>query len=284
VSAALLLGRPAHTGAPTTIGVAIAPTSQDGLDQPAEVPMRFAAAGDIGTGGVEEAATAAAMAALEGDIEYEALLLLGDNIYEDGDPAKIQAAVFEPFAEVLDDGTEVLAVLGNHDVDGGFADAQVAALGMPGPWYAATFGDVRIVALDSNRPDDADQLAWLTETLAAATERWKIVILHHPPYSGGWHGSDLRVRNAFGPLFEEYGVQLVLAGHDHDYQRTEPINGVTYVVSGGAAQIRPARIADFSVVAWSTYHFLDIAVWNSHLDLRAVDQQLGVIDEVVIES
>jgi 3',5'-cyclic AMP phosphodiesterase CpdA len=246
--------------------------------------MRFAVAGDVGTGGVEEVATAAAMAELEGVVEYTALLLLGDNVYEDGDPGEIQSSLFAPFADVLDNGTELLPVLGNHDVDSGFGDAQVAALGMSGPWYSVAFGDVRIVALDSNRPDDADQLEWLAQTLAASEERWKIVLLHHPPYSGGWHGSDLRVRSAFGSLFEEYGVQLVLAGHDHDYQRSEPINGVTYVVSGGAAQLRPAHLADFSVVAWSAHHFLDIAVWDDHLDLRAIDQELGVIDEVVIRS
>ncbi len=282
---AFLLGRPAHTGVPTTLGVAVAPTLAD-QSQPGgsvDLPMRFAAAGDVGTGGTEEAATAAAMAALEGDNPYKALLLLGDNIYEDGDPSKAQDTVFQPFADILDGGSEILAVLGNHDVDSGFGDAQVAALGMPAPWYSVTFGDVRIVALDSNRPEDPEQLSWLTEVLASATERWKIVIMHHPPYSGGWHGSDLGVRNAFGPLFEQYGVQLVLTGHDHDYQRTRPIHGVTYIVSGGAAQLRPTNLADFSVVAWSTYHFVDIAVWDDHLELRAIDHQLDIIDEVVVE-
>ena len=57
---------------------------------------------------------------------------------------------------------------------------------------------------------------------------------------------------------------------------------MTYIVSGGAARLRPAHLADFSVAAWSTYHFLDIAVWQDHLDVHAIDQQLGVIDEVEI--
>ncbi len=244
--------------------------------------MRFAVAGDIGTGGAAEAATAAAISQLEGGVEYTALLLLGDNVYEDGNPAMVDRSLFDPFADVLDNGTDLVPVLGNHDVDSGFGDAQAAALGMPGPWYSVTFGDVQFVALDSNRPDDAGQLAWLTETLRTSASRWKIALLHHPPYSGGWHGSDLRVRSAFSPLFEKYGVQLVLAGHDHDYQRTKTINGVTYIVSGGAAKLRAAHLANFAVAAWSTYHFLDIAVWQDHLDVRAIDQQLGVIDEVEI--
>jgi hypothetical protein len=55
-------------------------------------------------------------------------------------------------------------------------------------------------------------------------------------------------------------VQLVLAGHDHDYQRSEPIGAVTYVVSGGAAKLRPANRAEFTEVAWSTHHFVDLLI------------------------
>ena len=263
-----------HRGAPLTLGTAV-PPQIDG-------PLRLAVAGDVGTGGAAERTTAAAMDALEGAVQYRALLLLGDNVYEDGDPSRIEAAVFAPFAGVLDGGTEILPVLGNHDVDSGFGDAQAAALGMPGPWYATDLGDVLIVSLDSNRADDPEQLAWLQRTLATATQRWKIVTMHHPPYSGGLHGSDMRVRAAFVPLFEKYDVQLVLTGHDHDYQRSQPINGVTYVVSGGAATLRPAHLADFSAVAWSTYHFVDISVTSDRLVVRAVDQQLEIIDEVTL--
>jgi hypothetical protein len=281
----------AHASAPVSLGVATPPTSMDDLGSATSsttgsasdaTPLRFAVAGDIGTGGAAEYATADAMDALEGDVDYRALLLLGDNVYADGDPSRVEADVFAPFAGVLDGDTQVLPVLGNHDVDSGFGPAQAAALGMPGPWYSTDFGDVVIIALDSNRADDPEQLAWLEQTLATASERWKIVIMHHPAYSGGYHGSDLRVRNAFTPLFERYGVQLVLAGHDHDYQRSRPIGGVTYVVSGGAATLRPAHLADFSAAAFSVYHFVDITVLPDDLDLRAVDQQLQVIDEVTL--
>jgi hypothetical protein len=49
------------------------------------------------------------------------------------------------------------------------------------------------------------------------------VAMHHPPYLAGMRGSDLEVRDAFSPIFERYGVQVVLAGHDHDYQRSTAI-------------------------------------------------------------
>jgi 3',5'-cyclic AMP phosphodiesterase CpdA len=246
---------------------------------PDDAPLvRLAVAGDVGTGGDEERRTADAMDALEDERRYEALLLLGDNVYPDGDPDQLDRAVFEPFAGVLDDDTQLLAVLGNHDVEDGRGDAHAAAIGMPARWYATEIGDVLVIALDSTRPDDPDQLTWLEQTLAASNATWTIATMHHPPYSGGYHGSSVGVRDAFAPLFETYGVQLVLAGHDHDYQRSQPIDGVTYVVSGGAAKTRPTSRAGFTETAWSTFHFVDLAVWSDRLELRAVDQQGQVFD------
>ena len=75
-------------------------------------------------------------------------------------------------------------------------------------------------------------------------------------------------------------MQLVLAGHDHDYQRSQTIDGVTYVVSGGAAKTRSTSRADFTETAWSTYHFVDLAVWPDRLELRAIDQHGEVFDSV----
>ena len=88
------------------------------------------------------------------------------------------------------------------------------------------------------RPDDPNSYAWLEDARHDARRRWKIVALHHPPYSAGYQGSSNDAREGFAPIFERYGVQLVLSGHDHDYQRSKPINGVTYVVSGAAAGTR----------------------------------------------
>jgi 3',5'-cyclic AMP phosphodiesterase CpdA len=212
------------------------------------------------------------------------LLLLGDNVYPSGDPTEVGPKVFAPFAAVLDSPTVLLPVLGNHDVMDGNGDAQAVALGMPARWYSTKLDDTLVISLDSTQPDNPDQLTWLEDTLAASTATWKVACLHHPPYSGGYHGSSIDVRDAFSPMFEQFGVQLVLAGHDHDYQRSEVINGVTYVVSGAAAKKRAAHAADFSVAAWSKYHFVDIGIWPDHLDLRAVDQDGTVFDQVTISA
>jgi 3',5'-cyclic AMP phosphodiesterase CpdA len=265
-----------HSPAPVSLGTAAAPASSEAA------PVRLAVAGDVGTGDEAELRTASAMDDVEGGVDYDALLLLGDNVYPSGDPTQVSRTVFDPFKDVLDGGTRLLAVLGNHDVQNGNGDAQAAALGMASRWYSTTIEDVLVVSLDSTRPDDPEQLAWLAETLQSSDATWKIATMHHPAYSGGYHGSSLDVREAFSPIFERYGVQLVLAGHDHDYQRSQSINGVTYVVSGAAAKTREARRADFSVAAWSVHHFVDMGIWPDRLVLRAIDQTGNVFDEVTL--
>lgn len=242
--------------------------------------LRLAAAGDVGTGSPQEHAVADAMAAVGDERSFDALLLLGDNVYPAGDPSQLRRAVFEPFAATLESGAELLAVLGNHDVENGNGDAQSAALGMPGRWYARQLGPVLFIGLDSTRPDDPEQRAWLDETLAATAATWKIVAMHHPPYSAGRHGSDQQVRNAFQPSFERYGVQLVLAGHDHDYQRSKPINGVTYIVSGAAAKTRLTGRERFTATSWSARHFLDLSIWSDRLTVRAIGQD-GLVHDIV---
>jgi hypothetical protein len=252
------------------------------LPEDARPWLRVALVGDVGDGGVREHETARAVEAQSEVDPYDILMLLGDNVYPAGDPARLRATVFEPFGPLLDTGTELFAILGNHDVMSDTGDVQLAELGMPGRWYAVERGELLGIALDSTRPDDPDQLAWLEETLAASDATWKLVALHHPPYSSGFHGSNQDVRDAFVPLFERYGVQVVFSGHEHDYQRTDPIDGVTYIVSGAASEARRTGIEDFTAVAWSTHHFVDLNVFDDHLLIRAIDQDGEQFDEVVV--
>jgi len=241
--------------------------------------VRLAAAGDVGTGGAEEYATADAMAELETSGEFDALLLLGDNVYPSGDPVGLRSAVLDPFAAVLDGRTELVAALGNHDVRTDDGVPLSEALGLPGRWYAQQFGSVAVVVVDSTRPQDPEQLRWLDETLASCAAPWVVVMQHHPPNSAGYHGSDLASRANLVPLYERHGVDLVLSGHDHDYQRTENIGGVTYVVSGGAATLRPTGREQFTVTAASTYHFVELAATADQLVVRAIGQDGRVFDE-----
>jgi len=262
-----------HTGAPDVTTPVLAVTTE------AQPDLRLVVAGDVGTGDANEEEIAQMAARLGRSDTFDALLLLGDNVYPSGDPAQLPDTVFEPFGEVFASGTELLAVLGNHDVEAGHGDAQAAALGMPGRWYLRELGDVLLVALDSTQPDNPDQLSWLEAVLASSSAPWKIVVMHHAPYSAGYHGSDIPTRQAFSHLFEAHGVQLVLTGHEHDYQRSVPIGGVTYIVSGAGAKTRPTGRAEFTATSYSVRHVLDIGVWNDRLVVQAIGLD-GAFDSV----
>ncbi len=240
--------------------------------------LRIAVAGDVGDSGARIRETGAAVSRLADDDPWDVLLLLGDNVYPAGDPDGLDTTVFEPFGPVLDGGAEMLAILGNHDVKGDRVNEMEQRLGMPGRWWSRTIGDLLVVGLDSNQPGNVDQRAFLERTLRGSDARWKVVALHHPPYSAGYQGSDHAARDAFVPLFERYGVQLVLSGHEHDYQRSEKIHGVTYVVSGAASGTRRTGEADFTAVSFSWHHFLELGVFPDRLVGRAVNQEERVAD------
>jgi 3',5'-cyclic AMP phosphodiesterase CpdA len=240
--------------------------------------------GDIGDSGRRLEELAAVVAGLDRRTNADALLLLGDNVYPSGDPDRLPDTVFGPFGPVLAAGTDLLAILGNHDVAKGHGEAQMAALGMEGRWWSRRYGDVLLVGLDSNDPDNPEQLAWLEETLGSTDATWRIVALHHPPYSAGYQGSSTGTRRVFSPVFARHGVQLVLSGHDHDYQRSAPIDGVTYVVSGAGSGRRGTGEDPFTAVSWSFRHAVDIGITGDTLLLRAVGTDGRVADLVELRS
>ena len=106
--------------------------------------------------------------------------------------------------------------------------------------------------------------------------------MHKAAFSAGGHGSDEEIQQQWVPLFEQYDVPLVLAGHDHDYQRSKPIGGVTYLVSGGAATLRPTGRESFTEVSTSTLHYVDLLAEDDRLTLRAIDQSGTLLDSVVL--
>ena len=244
----------------------------------------LAVAGDVGDSGGRLDTTGATMARIQDLQPYDDLLLLGDNVYWNGDPAKLPDTVFGPFSWLLDRGVGLLAVLGNHDVLEGHGDAQMAAMGMEGRYWSRAFDDLLLVGLDSNALD-ADQVAWLERTLAASDATWKVVALHHPLYSAGYQGSNIEVRRALEPIFIANHVQLVLSGHDHDYQRSTVINGVTYIVSGAGSGTRRTGRQWFTAQSFAWLHFLDIGVYPDRIVVRAVGSDRSateVGDQVVI--
>lgn len=147
-----------------------------------------------------------------------------------------------------------MPALGNHENEKGNGPqglaAYLARFALPGNggsefagnWYAFTAGAVRFITVDTNDvvySTDFDfpilgyshgaQKRWLQAELAAARQDrgidWIVVFVHYPVMSTAG-GSDLGLRQQYQPLFDEYGVDLVLTGHSHDYERMYPVRGV----------------------------------------------------------
>jgi uncharacterized protein (TIGR03382 family) len=159
---------------------------------------------------------------------------------------------------------------------------------------------VHFVAIDTNCRGRASpectfdiEKKWLEADLAANRLPWVVAYHHHPPYSTGEHGSSLDVRAAFVPIYEKYGVDLVLAGHDHEYERMKPIKegqavapgtegAVQYVVVGSGG----ARIKGFptSFQPWDAYRndqdhgFIDVRVEGGTLTAEFVGIDGKVLD------
>lgn len=243
--------------------------------------VRFAAFGD--SGGASRDLVRDRLEA----VPFDLLLHTGDIAYQSGTLAEFEERFFDTYAELLA-RLPIFPASGNHDnaADDGATYRRVFMLpenGAPSGverWFSFDWGDVHFVALDTERVG-SEQTAWLQRDLARNPLPWTVAYLHRPPYSSGAHGSAAHVRAAFSPLFERFGVQLVLAGHDHDYERTLPMGGVTYVVTGGGGySTRPVGRSDFTASAASVFHFVLVEVRADQLWLRAIDTTGAMFDEV----
>lgn len=203
------------------------------------------------------------------DAEEPDLIVFSGDMVELGSIQAEWDAWFDASGDVLARRL-LLAAHGNHEF---LAQHYFAQLGLPGneEWFAVQYGDLLLLTLNDTvrRSEDlATQAAWLEAQLGASEARWKIANHHRAAYSTCTnHGSNLDVREAWGPAFEAGGVDLVVAGHNHIYERSQPVadgavqepgEGVVYVVSGGAgAPLYTGFEPDwYSAVAEPTEHYV----------------------------
>jgi 3',5'-cyclic AMP phosphodiesterase CpdA len=189
------------------------------------------AVGDFGVGGVLEREIGTAMRRFEADHPADVLVTLGDNDYTEN-PDAFRHNWRDAFGWRRDAGVGVAGTLGNHDVRVRNGRYEFGPLDMPKARYKRAVGNVDLFILNSNRVNDT-QTSWLATALAGSTARWRIAVLHHPPFTCGGYRSHPAVVDRWVPLFEEHGVDLVLSGHDHNYQRFAARRGVRYLVHGG---------------------------------------------------
>lgn len=277
--------------------------------------------GDSGTGSEAQVALAEQMAS--GD--FDLVLHTGDVAYPEGSETDLTERHFRVYREVLS-RAPFYPTVGNHDVrtDRGLPFARAFVLpgrsgtavgaeedpaGPPGGYYYSfDWGPVHFVGLDSTGREDEDaesdlrdrgrQYEWLAADLAAAAAdphtEWIVVYFHHPVYSAAYglvgHASDEELRPILTPLFDRYGVDLVLTGHDHHYERTLPLRngevdretpGTVYVVTGGGGgrlEWRGVGTDWFTDVSRLLYHFVTLRLEDGALTLEAVGREGEIFD------
>ena len=270
-------GRPTVTGLGTTLDPMAWPESPNAV--------AFAVIGDFGTGGTNQFQVARQMAQVYRKQPYEHLLTVGDNVYG-GDVVDRSADVIDkPYKPLFDAGVEFHPALGNHDLDDLDDQAEtLATLGIPHRYYYFTDGPGDFFALDSNWMDD-DQLRWLKKGLVCSDSSWQVVYMHHPLYSSGKHGSDTDLRETLEPVLIAGGTDIVLSGHDHDYERATPQHGIVHVVTGGGgANLRIVGASEFTAVSKSELHFLLVEVVENSMEIQAINVDGTVIDSFSIKS
>jgi tartrate-resistant acid phosphatase type 5 len=203
--------------------------------------QRFAAIGDYGYAGPAERDVADMVKGWDPDF----IITLGDNNYNLGDSVTIDQNIGQYYHNYIykyrgrygpsASTNRFFPSLGNHDyyTRNGEPYRDYFTLPGNGRYYDFVRGDVHFFALDSD-PAEPDGIAvnsvqgqWLKAALATSTARWKVVYLHHAPYSSGVHGSTHELQWPF----KEWGASVVLAGHDHHYERLL-VDDFTYIVNG----------------------------------------------------
>jgi acid phosphatase type 7 len=231
-----------------------------------------------------------AVAALLESLRPDLVLHTGDVVYSAGQERHYDRRFFAPYRNLIKT-VPLFPVLGNHDVrernGAAFLENFHPPLSSPGSTkrYSFDWGNTHFVALDSELyhsdrgSSHEEQRDFLDQDLASARKRWKVAFLHRSPYGSSRQGGDEKVREDLEPLFVKYGVDLVFSGHDHVYERTVPVEGVTYVVSGGGGRrLYRAGQGELTACSKSAHHAVLVRVDGRRLLLEAVEAGGKVVD------
>lgn len=268
----------------TTSNLAISPIAETTTNKK-DLLLRFVSVADTGTGGRTQYAVAKAMTNHHTQNPYDLVVLAGDNIYNNGEFDKVVEVFERPYASLLNKGVKFQAVLGNHDIrtDNGNAQVKYPKFNMNGRYYTFRHDKIQFFALDTNgNADWKSQLVWLEKELSQSNADWKIVFGHHPIYSSGEYGTNPVFVKTLTPLFTKYNVQLYINGHEHNYERTQAINGTTYLICGAGAGLRPVKHSQWTKLSASKLSFAAYEVYPNRIEVSGIGTDNNIFDRGVI--
>jgi hypothetical protein len=230
----------------------------------ARTPFRVWLVGDSGTGGTGQRAVRDAMLAYTATRRPDLFVHVGDMAYDTGTTSEFTTRFFAPYAEILRN-TVAWPAMGNHEgytsnstmQTGPYYDAYVLPTAAEAggvasgteAYYAFDYGNVHFIVLDSyetSRSTTGAMARWLEADLAATTQDWLVAFFHHGPYTKGTHDSDteiehIQMRENLLPILEAGGVDVVLSGHSHIYERTHLAHGAYDTPTTAAGHIVDMR-------------------------------------------
>ena len=226
-----------------------------------EAPVRIWLLGDPGRAGEEIESVQSAMLDWVGanprqdQPALNMIISTGDNGYERGSNKEYQQGLFSIHQQLFKN-TVFWPVYGNHDAKGWSffkvfslpkqAEAGGVASGTE-HYYSVDYANLHLIFLDSNEggfSTDDEMMKWLEKDLQTTKQKWLLVFMHHPPYTRGSHNSNdardsgnrmFNMRMRVLPVLEQYGVDMVVAGHSHSYERSYLMD-CHYSVSSGFKQ------------------------------------------------
>jgi 3',5'-cyclic AMP phosphodiesterase CpdA len=262
--------------------------------------QRFAVIADTGAGRdikidryeTKQYAIADAMTRYHQKNPFNTVLMVGDNIYNKGEISKIKETFEIPYGKLLSQGVKFYAALGNHDVRTGNGKDEIdyPPFNMQGKsYYTHGQGDIEFFVLETTSlvtpqsPDRVAQLKWLDRELAESKAKWKIVYGHHNIYSAGVYKIDAAMKADVAPILKKHKVRLWINGHDHNYQRSKPIDGTTYLVcGGGGANLYPVKAQSWTAFAASVHSFGIVEVYQDQIMLTGIDSKGEIIDRGLV--
>jgi tartrate-resistant acid phosphatase type 5 len=261
--------------------------------------LSFFVIGDWGDPKAQQKEVARAMVVTAAQTPPRLIISVGDNFYPRGVTSAKDELWKVAFQEVYDQPSLDLpwyAVLGNHDRKGNVeAQSEFGKIDprwhMPSRYYShieslAEGGDVEFFFLDTtlvvggevSAETDQIQFDWLDSMLTQSRAQWRIVVGHHPVFSGGHHGGTPALVDRLKPLLDRHKVQVYLSGHDHDMQHIL-VDGVHYLVSGSGSKTRSTGKIDSTLFAASELGFLNGTLISGRLEVRFIG-----IDGAVLHS
>lgn len=248
--------------------------------------VKFVIIGDTGTGTAKQNELGDVLLSSRSSFPYEFVLMMGDNLYGGEKPVDFKMKFEDVYRPILDQNVKFYATLGNHDEP---AQRYYEFFNMNGKeYYRFTKGNVAFYCLNSNYMDQK-QVKWMEDELAKDTSDWKIAFFHHPPYSsGGKHGSDTQLREVVEPIFVKYGVNVVLAGHEHFYERIKPQKGVYYFISGAGGKLRSGDVKERSPLTERAFDkdmsFILAEIQNNQMFFQVISRTGETVDSGVIAA